>query len=143
MIRTLYALVSLLFLTSTPAQATPSNTTTFVVNPFIAQYSVLRKSDPVGTATRQLDWLGDGTAKYSYHTALKIFFMSDKRSETSIIALDGNKITPKHYTYSREGTGRDKHYEWRYDASKNSATNVKTAEQTSVDFSRNIQDSLS
>jgi hypothetical protein len=139
----LIRLSSLLCLYSGAVTAQPANNKDFVVQPFTAQYEIQRKSDRVGKATRQLTWLANGTAQYSYHTDIKIFFISDKRTETSIVALSGNKIIPKHYQYKRTGTGKDKAYEWRFDADKNTATNVKKTSSMPLDFSQDIQDSLS
>ncbi|WP_448555585.1 DUF3108 domain-containing protein [Thalassotalea montiporae] len=114
-----------------------------LVSPFTAQYTILRKSKAVGSATRELEYLDNGLAKYSYHTDIEWMIFSDRRAETSIVEVAGGKVTPSHYTYNREGTGKDKYYEWQYDVKANQATNVKTKRTRDIDFPTNIQDKLS
>lgn len=111
---------------------------------FSAQYTVLHKSDPVGTAIRQLSYQADGNANYHYETSVKWLVFSQTRRETSILAIDNNnKVTPQHYTYTREGTGKDKRYEWRYNAAENQAKDIERKREHNVDFSNNLQDKLS
>jgi len=114
-----------------------------VIEPFTAEYTIIRKSDPVGKAVRQLKYLENNTAKYSYQTKIEWLIFSDRRQESSIISLNKKHVTPVHYQYKREGTGRDKSYEWQYDLAKKSATNIKTKQTINVDFPENIQDKLS
>jgi hypothetical protein len=113
------------------------------VSAFSAQYTVLHKSDPVGTAIRQLSYQADGTINYHYETHVKWLIFSQTRSETSILTIDNNRVTPQHYTYIREGTGKDKRYEWRYNAQESIAEDVERKRKHSIDFSNNVQDKLS
>ncbi len=110
---------------------------------FTAQYIVLHKSDTVGTAIRQLNYQADGSVNYQYETKVKWLIFSQTRKETSILTLNNNKVTPQHYTYTREGTGKDKRYEWRYDAATNQANDIERKRKHTVDFSNNLQDKLS
>jgi len=114
-----------------------------VIEPFTAEYTIIRKSDPVGKAVRQLKYLANNTVEYSYQTNIEWLIFSDSRKESSIISLNNQIVTPTHYQYKREGTGRDKSYEWQYDLAKKSATNVKTKQTLNIDFPENIQDKLS
>ncbi|NQY63734.1 MAG: DUF3108 domain-containing protein [Alteromonadaceae bacterium] len=117
--------------------------TTKKVKAFTAKYSLLRKSDPVGTAVRHLEYLDNGQANFSYHTNIEWLIFSDERKESSLVSVDGNKIVPIQYSYKREGTGRDKHYKWQYNAKKHTAYNVKKQKTIEADFSLNLQDPLS
>jgi len=110
---------------------------------FSAKYTVLHKSDPVGTAVRQLSYQVDGNVNYHYETYIEWLIFSQTRSETSIVTINNNQVMPLHYKYSREGTGKDKYYEWRYDASKNLAKDVERKREHTIDFSDNLQDKLS
>ena len=111
---------------------------------FSAQYIVLHKSDPVGTAVRELRYLEDGNVNYHYETKVKWLIFSQTRSETSILTINNNQVTPQHYTYTRKGTGKDKYYEWRYNAHENTAQDLGRKRQTVLlDFSNNLQDKLS
>ncbi len=111
---------------------------------FSAKYSVLHKSDPVGTALRELSYQTDGTVNYHYQTKVKWLIFSQTRSETSIVTVNENKVTPMHYSYSREGTGKDKYYEWRYNAKENTAQDLgRKRDIAPLDFSNNLQDKLS
>ncbi|MBL4940794.1 MAG: DUF3108 domain-containing protein [Colwellia sp.] len=110
---------------------------------FSAQYTVLHKSDPVGTATRTLTYQANGTINYHYQTYIEWLIFSQKRSETSILTIKNNQVIPQHYTFTREGTGRDKHYEWHYNAAKNQAKDIGRKREYTLDFSNNLQDKLS
>jgi len=111
---------------------------------FSASYSILHKSDPVGTAVRKLTYQADGTINYHYQTHVEWLIFSQTRKETSIVTVKNNKVTPQHYTYSREGTGKDKFYEWRYNAQNNTAQDLaRKSKITPLDFSNNLQDKLS
>jgi len=114
-----------------------------VIPAFNAQYTILHKKKSVGEATRRLSYLDNGLAKYSYHTEIEWLIFSDIREETSIVKLDGHKVTPMTFEYTREGTGSDKHYKWRYDIENNSAIDEIKERTKSIDFPENIQDSLS
>ena len=123
--------------------ASSSDTLPKLINPFTAQYTILHKSDPIGEGIRELNYLDNGTVKYSYHTSLDWLIFSDARQETSIIKLEKSKVVPTHYTYDRKGTGRDKSYEWLYDENNNTATDLKKDKTLTLDFSDKLQDKLS
>jgi len=110
---------------------------------FSAQYTVLHKSDPVGTAVRELSYQEDGSANYHYKTYVEWLIFSQTRSETSILSINDNQVTPLHYTNTREGTGKDKRYEWRFNAEKGQAKDIERKREHKVDFSNNLQDKLS
>jgi len=136
-----YCCLALLSFTQT-VQA-KENSDNIVVKPFIAEYNILRKSSPVGTGIRELKHLDNGQFEYSYHTDIEWLIFSDNRKETSTVSIVDNQVRPTHYHYLREGTGRDKEYEWRYNLTNNKAIDVKKKREKSVDFPENIQDKLS
>jgi hypothetical protein len=113
------------------------------IKPFTATYAVLHKGKKVGKGIRKLVYLENNTAEYSYETDISWLIFSDKRKETSKVMLEGSRVIPLHYEYTREGTGRDKHYVWEFDAKNNLATNLKTDHSVAVDFSQPLQDTLS
>ncbi len=113
------------------------------VTPFKATYSVLHKSKQVGTAIRELEKLSDNTYRYNYSTDIEWLIFDDKRAEESIVTIKNNHVIPQHYKYTREGTGRDKFYEWSYDIANNSGTNIKEKKTLPIEFPENVQDSLS
>lgn len=117
--------------------------TNVMIPAFNAKYSILHNDKSVGQATRKLSYLDNGLAEYSYHTDIEWLIFSDIRSETSIVKLKGNKVTPVHFEYTREGTGSDKHYKWRYDIANNLAEDEIKKRTKNVKFPENIQDSLS
>jgi len=110
---------------------------------FVANYTVLHKADPVGTATRELSYQANGKIKYQYKTQVEWFIFSQTRSETSILTIENNQVIPQHYHYTREGTGKDKHAEWRYNAKENMAEDLIKNKKSTVNFSHNLQDKLS
>jgi len=114
-----------------------------VIKPFVAEYTILHKSSPVGTGIRELKHLDNGLIEYSYHTDIEWLIFSDERKETSIVSLEDGHVTPTNYHFIRTGTGRDKEYKWRYDTKNNKAFDIKKQREKSVDFPDNIQDKLS
>ncbi len=113
------------------------------VEAFSATYTLLHKSDPVGKALRQLTYLDKGNAIYHYETDIEWLIFSDKRSETSTLSIDNDKVTPHHYVYKREGTVRDKNYEWRYQFEDKTATDIKKSKVIKLDLTDGLQDKLS
>ncbi len=114
-----------------------------VIPAYKATYTLLHKSDPVGSATRQLSYLNDGTIKYHYETDISWLIFSDKRAETALVKVENNQVIPLHYNYHREGTGRDKNYQWQYDLEKNKAIDLKNDKKLNLDFTNGLLDKLS
>lgn len=136
-------LSSLTLFSSTSSAETADNENKVMVPAFKANYTILRSGKAVGKASRELQYLDSGMAQYSYHTDIEWLIFSDTREETSTVKLNNTKVTPINYVYKREGTGRDKYYEWSYDTANNTATDKKKNKTKNVDFPENIQDSLS
>jgi len=118
-------------------------TSPVVISPFKAEYSIIHKSKKAGNGLRKLEKLADNLYRYSYTTDIEWLIFDDKRSEEAIITLANNRVIPTHYKYFREGTGRDKFYEWSYDINNKTAKNIKDDKTINVEFPDNIQDSLS
>ena len=116
---------------------------TKIIKPFIAKYDLLKKSDSVGEATRQLNYPDELSANYRYKTEASWFIFSDVREETSITKVNDSKITPTHYLFERKGTGRDKKYEWTYDVENDFASDLKKEKKLNITFPEKIQDKLS
>jgi hypothetical protein len=114
-----------------------------IIQPFTAQYNLIRSSDIVGTATRTLKYLAKNKAEYHYKTDIEWLIFSDSRQETSVLKLNKFKVTPLQYHFKREGTGRDKSYQWQYDIPQNIAKNLKEDTKLNIKFPANIQDKLS
>lgn len=143
MLKKYYPLALVLLFNTYSIQAEDNIPPSPIIKPFEATYSILHKHKKVGEGQRKLEYLPNNQAKYSYHTDIEWMIFSDKREETSIVNLNDSTVKPTHYDYTREGTGRDKAYEWTYDITNNSATNVKTELHKNIDFPANIQDKLS
>lgn len=130
-------------------QSQTKNKEAITIPAFRATYTLLHKSDPVGTAIRELTYLNNEKkpqhkeAIYHYETEVEWLIFSDKRTETSTLRLENGKVLPQHYLYNREGTGRDKSYEWRYDFVNKIAQNVKTHQEINLPLADNLQDKLS
>ena len=146
-------LLSILFLTlplmasatdiASSAAAQQQNSFAKTIPAFRATYTLLRKSDPVGEAIRELSYLDDGKVKYHYETDISWLIFSDTRSETAIINIKDNQVIPLSYDYQREGTGRDKYYQWQYDLAGKTATDMKKDKKISLDFTDGLLDKLS
>lgn len=123
---------------------TPQRPDEKIIPAFAAHYSVLHKSDPVGKAVRKLTYQADGAINYHYETEVEWLIFSQSRTETTTVTFDDNKVVPQHYSYSREGTGKDKHYEWLFNAKENTAQDLgRKRNIVPLDFSNNLQDKLS
>ena len=128
---------------STVQNNTKPKGTTPYLKPFTAKYSILHKSKKVGEGTRKLIYLNDNTLEYSYKSDISWLIFSDTRTEISTLKFIKDKLIPVRYEYKREGTGRDKHYVWQFDADRNQATDLKKKRVISIDFSQPLQDTLS
>lgn len=128
---------------SLPLLAETTDKENVILPAFSANYTILHKSKPVGDATRKLEYLDNGLAKYSYHTDIEWLIFSDIREENSTVQVKNTKVIPTHYEFKREGTGSDKHYLWDYDLKNNTAVNKIKNKQKNIDFPANIQDKLS
>jgi len=143
MIKQLSLLITLSMSSLSFATSDNSENSSLVVKPFKAEYTLLRKSDPVGKGSRELIKNQDGSYSFNYHTDIEWFIFSDTRNEKSQLSITDNKVTPLNYEFTREGTGKDKHYAWQYDIPAKQATNLKSKQVKSVPFPDNIQDKLS
>ena len=131
--------------TSPPTPSTLEQKKSFstIIPAYRATYTLLRKSDPVGKAIRELTYLDDDKIKYHYETDINWLIFSDKRSETAIVKIENNQVIPLSYDYQREGTGRDKYYQWQYDLAAQTATDLKKDKKISLDFTVGLLDKLS
>ncbi|MGB1199168.1 MAG: DUF3108 domain-containing protein [Thalassotalea sp.] len=114
-----------------------------LVKPFVANYTIIHKSKPVGNATRELKKLENGQYEYSYHTSIEWLIFNDDRKETSLVEINNAHVTPLEYQYKREGTGRDKSSHWQFAIDAGQATNVEKKKSYAVTYPSNVQDSLS
>lgn len=117
--------------------------TPVVIPSYRATYTLLHKSDPVGIATRELTHLENNKIKYHYETDITWLIFSDKRSETAIVSVENNQVTPLRYAYFREGTGRDKSYQWQYDLAEKKAIDLNNDKTITLDFPEGLLDKLS
>jgi hypothetical protein len=129
----------LIFSQTTAAQEQPLEQ----LRPFKASYTLLHKKDQVGLATRELQRLEDGSYQYSYKTDLQWLIFSDKRQEISTLKILGNQVIPLSYEFIRKGTGKDKHYHWRYNRELNTASNLLKNKDKEIDWVNGVQDKLS
>jgi len=141
----LFCLFLPLFVTANDAtkEITNKPNTSVEIPAFRATYTLLHKSDPVGTAIRQLTYLKNGHIEYHYETDISWLIFSDKRSETAIVKVINNQVIPQSYDYSREGTGRDKYYQWQYHLAAGTATDLKKDKKITLDFTDGLLDKLS
>ncbi|PCJ51130.1 MAG: hypothetical protein COA74_01335 [Gammaproteobacteria bacterium] len=138
-----FKLIILLFTLLNMSLLAEEQTVAKKISAFTAKYDLLKKSDSVGEALRRLEYLDDGSIKYSYKTKASLFIFTDTREETSLVQIKENTVIPSHYLFQRKGTGRDKKYEWTYDLDKNTAVDLKKAKQINIEFPQRIQDKLS
>lgn len=114
-----------------------------IIPAYRATYTLLHKSDPVGKAIRELSYLDENKIQYHYTTDISWLIFSDKRSETAIVNINNNQVIPLSYDYQREGTGRDKYYQWQYDLEAKTAIDIKNDEKITLNFTDGLLDKLS
>jgi len=114
-----------------------------VIPAYRATYTLLHKSDPVGKAIRELSYLDNNKIQYHYETDISWLIFSDKRSETAIVNIENNQVIPFSYDYQREGTGRDKYYQWQYDLVAKTAIDLKNDKKITLNFTDGLLDKLS
>lgn len=75
--------------------------------PFSARYIAYRNGSDIGHAVMSLEKT-DAGYKLFYKSDVSIFFLSDRRAETSLFDVVEGQFVPQKYQYKREGTGPDK-----------------------------------
>ncbi|MGB0936620.1 MAG: DUF3108 domain-containing protein [Colwellia sp.] len=115
-----------------------------VIPAYKATYTVFHKSDPVGKAVRELEYLDNANVVYRYNTSVKWFIFSQKRDESSNINTKNfAALIPLSYQYTRSGTGKDKKYHWRFDAQNSKGYDLGRDRVVTLDFTGALQDKLS
>ncbi|XOV78228.1 MAG: DUF3108 domain-containing protein [Aestuariibacter sp.] len=93
------------------------------LTPFEAKYDAYRNGSKLGYAVMQLSKTDNNQYKLYYKSDVSIFFLSDKREETSIFKLsDEGRLLPWQYHYKRTGTGRDKSLSLTFNEKTNEIT---------------------
>tara|TARA_R110002167_G_scaffold55676_22_gene158031 strand:- start:352 stop:1083 length:732 start_codon:yes stop_codon:yes gene_type:complete len=85
---------------------------------FAAEFKAYRFGKELGKANISLSKLDNNQYRLDYSSSVSIFFLSDKRKETSYFTVEENKIIPKSYVFKRTGTGSDKHMRIEFDHDK-------------------------
>lgn len=114
------------------------------VDDFTAKFNIIHDDDIVGKAVQTLQNLPDGSVKFTYKTDIEWLIFSDHRNEITTNKIVDGLVIPLSYKSTREGTGKDKFYEWIYDASAKTATNVKKNNKVkNIDWPKGLQSKLS
>lgn len=99
--------------TSSEPQKTVANERT--LESFEAKYKAYRFGRELGYANLLLEDLGREKYRLAYDSKVSLFFLSDKRKETSLFSFKDNQILPYKYSFKRSGTGSNKSLEARFD----------------------------
>jgi hypothetical protein len=83
--------------------------------PFGANYVGYRKGQKIGTAKQKLEHVSGNQYRLYYESLASLFFLTDKRYETSHFIINDEKMIPQNYTYVRKGTGKDKSLKLQFD----------------------------
>lgn len=86
----------------------------FSLIPFNAQYKAFRSGMELGNASQTLSQQHAGQYTLAFRSSASFLFLSDKRSEISTFLVTGAQLLPKHYQFSRTGTGKDRNTEIRF-----------------------------
>jgi hypothetical protein len=93
--------------------------------PFEANYIGYRKGQKIGTAQQKLEHVSGNQFKLYYQSLASLFFLTDKRYETSLFVINDGEMLPQKYTSVRKGTGRDKSLDLEFDLDKKVAVQEK------------------
>jgi hypothetical protein len=85
---------------------------------FAAEFKAYRFGKELGRADLALSKLEDNNYRLDYSSSVSIFFLSDKRKETSYFTIEDDKIIPQSYVFKRTGTGSNKHTRIDFDHEK-------------------------
>ncbi|OUS32182.1 hypothetical protein A9Q98_01910 [Thalassotalea sp. 42_200_T64] len=107
------------------SQAAVANEMVSHIDDFTAKYNIVHDGDIVGKAVRTLKNLPDGSFDFNYKTDIEWLIFSDHRREITTNKIVNGQVIPLTYKSDREGTGKDKFYEWQFDADNKTAYNVK------------------
>lgn len=110
------SIVGLLLISNPMAFATQPAAT---LDPFNAEYKAFRFGRDLGKASLKLDALGRDKYRLTYNSKVSLFFLSDKRNETSLFSFKNDAIVPYKYNYKRSGTGPDKKLQAEFNAAQN------------------------
>lgn len=86
---------------------------------FAAEFKAYRFGKELGHANLALTKLENELYRLDYSSSVSLFFLSDKRKETSYFNLENTQIIPLSYVFKRTGTGSDKHTRIIFDHEKN------------------------
>lgn len=96
--------------------------TASTLNGFEAEYKAFQFGKDLGTASLKLESLGRDRYRLSYQSKVSMFFLSDKRKETSLFSFEDSQIKPFKYTYERTGFGSDKSLVAEFDRANNTVS---------------------
>lgn len=83
--------------------------------PYSAEYVLSRRGTDRGEASRILEKKDDGTWRYYTGTSASLLVFSDRRHNETIFSLDGDRVVPVSFDYSRRGTGSNRALKVRFD----------------------------
>ena len=92
-----------------------AQTATEMTKPYRAQYVLSRRGTDRGEASRTLEKTADGQWRYMTSTRARILVLSDRRENETIFTLEGGRVKPSFFNYSREGTGPNQYLRVRFD----------------------------
>lgn len=101
------------------------------LRPFNAEFTAYRSGNDVGIASMSLKSLENHRFKLDYNSRVSRFFISDKRSETTIFNVEQDKLIPLSYDYKRTGTGPNKALSLSFSPEEKSIT---VDEKTSIEW---------
>lgn len=78
------------------------------LRPFHAKYIAYRSNKEVGDVELKLSKAASNDYELFYRSKISRFFLTDKRSETTIFVNQDSKLKPVEYVYRRTGTGPNK-----------------------------------
>jgi hypothetical protein len=85
------------------------------IQPFNAIYHGYRNNHKIGHAEQSLIRLDNGRYQLDYSSYASLFFLYDKRHETSEFSISNGQIVPYSYQYHRSGTGKNKALSLHFD----------------------------
>ncbi|WMN60333.1 DUF3108 domain-containing protein [Pseudoalteromonas xiamenensis] len=113
------------------------------LQPYKADYNIMRKGKIHGEAKRELEKASDQTYVLKYSSNIEWMIFSDERTEETTFLYQNDKIYPTSYSMVREGTGPDKSYKIDFNRIEKSITHSDKKFPLKVDWREDWQDLLS
>ena len=112
------------------------------MKPYQANYVITRDGSEYGHGYRYLEKSPENAWELKTQSDISWFILSDKREARSVFIVDdeNNQLEPREFIYTRTGTGSDKSFHGKFDASEKKVRNVDTGKVLDINWEKALFD---